>query len=182
MKITLGMGCFWCTEAIFQQLKGITRVTSGYAGGTTVNPTYEQVCTGKTGHAEVSQIEYDPSIITLEDILYVFWRMHDPTTLNKQGADLGTEYRSIILYSDLEQQMLAENSLKETRALFPDPIVTEIQELTAFYPAEDHHQDFYKKNANSLYCRYVIDPKIEKLITTNRSSKTSRSNQLKRGS
>ncbi len=161
--ITLGMGCFWCTEAIYQQLKGITKVTSGYAGGQKVNPTYEQVCTGETGHAEVSQIEFNPEEISLENILYVFWRMHDPTTRNRQGADVGSQYRSIILYSSDEQKQIAEKSKKEAQSLYPDPIVTEIKPLETFYPAEKYHQNYYKDNREYPYCRYVIDPKIEKL-------------------
>ncbi|QQS44256.1 peptide-methionine (S)-S-oxide reductase MsrA [Candidatus Roizmanbacteria bacterium] len=162
-KIILGMGCFWCTEAIYQQLKGITKVTSGYAGGQKVNPTYEQVCTGETGHAEVSQIEFNPEEISLENILYVFWRMHDPTTRNRQGADVGSQYRSIILYSSDEQKQIAEKSMKEAQSLYPDQIVTEIKPLETFYPAEQYHQNYYKDNREYPYCRYVIDPKIEKL-------------------
>lgn len=161
--ITLGMGCFWCTEAIYQQLKGIITVTSGYAGGTKGHPTYEQVCTGETGHAEVSQIEFNPEQISLEDILYVFWRMHDPTTKNRQGADIGTQYRSIILYSSEEQKKVIDKSAKEARALYQDEIVTEIKPLEDFYPAEDYHQNYYNDNREYPYCRYVIDPKIEKL-------------------
>lgn len=157
------MGCFWCTEAIYQQLKGITKVTSGYAGGQKVNPTYEQVCTGETGHAEVSQIEFNPEEISLENILYVFWRMHDPTTRNRQGADVGSQYRSIILYSSDEQKQIAEKSMKEAQSLYPDQIVTEIKPLETFYPAEQYHQNYYKDNREYPYCRYVIDPKIEKL-------------------
>ncbi len=157
------MGCFWCTEAIYQQLKGITKVTSGYAGGQKVNPTYEQVCTGETGHAEVSQIEFNPEEISLENILYVFWRMHDPTTQNRQGADIGPQYRSIILYSDEQQKVIIEKSITEAQALYNDPIVTEIKPLEAFYPAETYHQNYYKNNPAYPYCRYVIDPKIEKL-------------------
>lgn len=161
--ITFGMGCFWCTEAVFQQLKGVTNVTSGYAGGETTNPTYEDVCTGTTGHAEVSQIEYNPDEISLEELLYVFWRLHDPTTLNRQGADHGTQYRSIILYKEDEDREIIESSLKDAQALYLDPIVTEIQKLETFYPAEDYHQNYYKDNRAYPYCRFVIDPKIEKL-------------------
>lgn len=157
------MGCFWCTEAVFQQLKGVVKVTSGYAGGSTINPTYDDVCSGSTGHAEVSQIEYDPELISLNELLYVFWRLHDPTTLNRQGADHGTQYRSIILYENDEERIVVENSMNEAQALFSDPIVTEITKLEKFYPAEDYHQDYYKDNRDYPYCRFVIDPKIEKL-------------------
>lgn len=161
--VTLGMGCFWCTEAIYQQLKGIQKVTSGYAGGTQEKPTYEQVCTGETGHAEVTQVEFNPEEISLENILYVFWRMHDPTTKNRQGADIGNQYRSIILYSSDEQKKIAEKSKKEAQALYSDPIVTEIKPLRTFYPAEKYHQNYYNDNRDYPYCRYVIDPKISKL-------------------
>ncbi len=157
------MGCFWCTEAIYQQLKGIQKVTSGYAGGTQEKPTYEQVCTGETGHAEVTQVEFNPEEISLENILYVFWRMHDPTTKNRQGADIGNQYRSIILYSSDEQKKIAEKSKKEAQALYSDPIVTEIKPLRTFYPAEKYHQNYYNDNRDYPYCRYVIDPKISKL-------------------
>ena len=157
---TFGGGCFWCVEAVFLELKGVERVVSGYAGGTVENPTYKQVCTGNTGHAEVTQITYDP----YEDLLYVFWRTHDPTTLNRQGADVGTQYRSIILYHDEEQKAIAERSKAETDAsgLWPNPIVTEITPLGEFYPAEDYHQDYYRNNRFQPYCMMVIDPKIKK--------------------
>lgn len=161
--ITLGMGCFWCTEAIYQQLKGVLTVTSGYADGTQVKPTYEQVCTGETGHAEVTQIEFNPKEISLEDILYVFWRMHDPTTKNRQGADIGSQYRSIILYSSEKQKQITQKSKKEAQSLYPDPIVTEIKPLETFYPAEKYHHNYYRDNRDYPYCRYVIDPKISKL-------------------
>ena len=157
------MGCFWCTEAIYQQLKGIKKVTSGYAGGTKENPTYEQVCTGETGHAEVSQIEFDLKEISLDDVLYVFWRMHDPTTKNRQGADIGSQYRSIILYTSDEQKKVAEKSKEQAQALYSDPIVTEIKPIDVFYPAENYHQNYYNDNRDYPYCQYVIDPKIEKL-------------------
>ena len=139
------------------------KVTSGYADGTQENPTYEQVCTGKTGHAEVTQIEYDPHEISLDDILYVFWRMHDPTTKNRQGADIGTQYRSIILYSSNDQKKAAELSKKQAQSLFKDEIVTDIKPLDHFYPAENYHQNYYKDNRDYPYCRYVINPKIDKL-------------------
>jgi peptide-methionine (S)-S-oxide reductase len=161
---TLGGGCFWCVEAVYQELKGVEQIVSGYAGGTVENPTYKQVCTGNTGHAEVAQITYDPEIISYEDVLYVFWRTHDPTTLNRQGADVGTQYRSVILYHDEEQKTIAERSKSETDAsgLWPNPIVTEIAPLGKFYPAEDYHQNYYRNNPSQPYCIAVIDPKIKK--------------------
>ncbi|MCH8956634.1 peptide-methionine (S)-S-oxide reductase MsrA [candidate division KSB1 bacterium] len=163
--ITLGAGCFWCIEAVFQNLKGVQSVVSGYTGGQVENPTYEQICTGTTGHAEVAQIIFDPAVISFEDLLYVFWRTHDPTTLNRQGADLGTQYRSAIFYDSEEQKEIAEKSKAKTDAsdLWPDPIVTEISQLDKFYNAEEYHQDYYKLNPNQPYCRLVIDPKIRKL-------------------
>jgi peptide-methionine (S)-S-oxide reductase len=162
---TLGGGCFWCTEAVYELTDGIHAVTSGYAGGTVENPTYEQVVTGRTGHAEVIQIEYDPETIRYEEILDLFWRAHDPTTLNRQGADVGTQYRSIILYHDDEQKRIAEQSKKEAEesGYYDDPIVTEIEPLNAFYPAEEYHQDYYEKNPYAGYCSIVIRPKLEKL-------------------
>jgi len=162
---TLGAGCFWCIEAVFQNLKGVESVVSGYTGGRVENPTYDQICTGTTGHAEVAQIIFDPAVISFEDLLYVFWRTHDPTTLNRQGADVGTQYRSAIFYSSEEQKEIAEKSKAKTDAsdLWPDPIVTEISQLDKFYNAEEYHQDYYKLNPNQPYCRLVIDPKIRKL-------------------
>ena len=162
---TLGAGCFWCIEAVFQNLKGVQSVVSGYTGGQVENPTYEQICTGTTGHAEVAQIIFDPAVISFEDLLYVFWRTHDPTTLNRQGADLGTQYRSAIFYDSEEQKEIAEKSKAKTDAsdLWPEPIVTEISQLDKFYKAEEYHQDYYKLNPNQPYCRLVIDPKIRKL-------------------
>ena len=161
---TFGTGCFWCTEAIFQDLKGVHRVISGYSGGSVVNPSYRQICTGTTGHAEAVQITFDPEIITFEDLLYIFWRTHDPTTLNRQGADVGPQYRSVIFYHSDEQKSLAEKSLKETdtSGLWPNPIVTEISPYETFYQAEDYHQNYYKTNPNQPYCRAVIDPKVRK--------------------
>jgi peptide-methionine (S)-S-oxide reductase len=159
---TLGGGCFWCTEAIFQMLPGVKKVTSGYAGGTKENPTYKEVCTGKTGHAEVIQIEFDPKVVSYEKILTTFWDAHDPTTLNRQGADTGTQYRSIILYSNDEQKRIAEKSRAEAQKNFPSPIVTEIVPLTKFYKGEEYHQDYYRNNSNAPYCRAVIRPKVEK--------------------
>ena len=159
-----GGGCFWCMEAVFQNLPGITKITSGFAGGATPNPTYDQVCTGRTGHAEVLQITYDPAKVTYNQLLDLFWRAHDPTTLNWQGADSGTQYRSIILTSSPEQASEAEASKKKAAAQFPDPIVTEIKPLTAFYPAEKYHQNYYNENKNvNPYCQIVIAPKLKKL-------------------
>jgi peptide-methionine (S)-S-oxide reductase len=159
-----GGGCFWCMEAVFQNLPGITKITSGFAGGTTPNPTYDQVCTGRTGHAEVLQITYDPAKVTYNQLLDLFWRAHDPTTLNRQGADSGTQYRSIILTPSPEQASEAEASKKKAAAQFPDPIVTEIKPLTAFYPAEKYHQNYYNENKNvNPYCQIVIAPKLKKL-------------------
>jgi peptide-methionine (S)-S-oxide reductase len=163
-KATFGAGCFWCVEAVFQQLQGVQRVVSGYAGGSVENPTYKQVCTGSTGHAEVVQLTFDPEVISFEELLYVFWRVHDPTTLNRQGPDVGTQYRSAIFYHDEEQKAVAEKSRQETDAsgLWPDPIVTEIVPFRNFYEAEAYHQDYYQENPNQLYCRMVIDPKVRK--------------------
>jgi len=161
---TLGGGCFWCLDAAFEQLPGVLKVTSGFAGGTTPNPTYDQVCTGRTGHAEVVQITYDPSKVTYNQLLELFWKVHDPTTLNRQGADHGTQYRSIILTSTPEEAAVAEASRKKAQTQFPDPIVTEIVPLTTFYPAEGYHQDYYRNNKDkNPYCQVVIAPKLKKL-------------------
>lgn len=163
-SIILGAGCFWCTEAIFQQIPGVVSVTSGYSGGTVKNPTYEQVCTGTTGHAEVSRIVFDPKKTSLEKILSVFWEAHDPTSLNKQGADTGTQYRSAIFYNTDEQKKIAEKSKAEAAKEFSKPIVTEIAKAGEFYAAEDYHQDYYRLNKNrNPYCRMVIAPKLKKL-------------------
>jgi peptide-methionine (S)-S-oxide reductase len=161
---TLGGGCFWCVEAIYQDVKGVQQVVSGYAGGKVKNPSYREVCSGATGHAEVTQITFDPDIISYEDLLYIFWRTHDPTTLNRQGADVGTQYRSIILYHNDLQKAIAEKSKQETDAsgLWPNPIVTEIAPLTDFYPAEAYHQNYYHSNPMQPYCQVVIDPKVQK--------------------
>jgi peptide-methionine (S)-S-oxide reductase len=159
---TLGGGCFWCTEAIFQMLPGVKSVTSGYAGGTKENPTYKEVCRGDTGHAEVIQIEYDPKVVSYEKVLETFWEAHDPTTLNRQGADSGTQYRSIILYGSEAQKAAAEKSKAEAQKHFSQPIVTEIVPLTKFYKGEDYHQDYYRANPKQPYCRAVIQPKVEK--------------------
>jgi len=165
---TYGGGCFWCTEAVFQKLEGVQSVTSGYAGGGTVKPTYQEVCSGKTGHAEVIQIKFDPRKISYEKLLDVFWDAHDPTTLNRQGADHGTQYRSIILCHGQDQQRAAEQSKKAAGARFKDPIVTEIQPLRVFYPAESEHQDYFSNNSKAPYCRFVIQPKLDKLQKTGR--------------
>lgn len=161
---TLGGGCFWCLEAIYQDVEGVHQIVSGYAGGQVKNPSYQAVSAGTTGHAEVVQISYDPDLISYENILFIFWRIHDPTTLNRQGADVGTQYRSIILTHDETQKKIAEKSLKETDAsdLWSDPIVTEVAPLSDFYRAEDYHQNYYNNNANQPYCRFVIDPKVRK--------------------
>lgn len=164
-KATLGAGCFWCVEAVFQQLEGVETVISGYTGGKIKNPTYREVCSGLTGHAEVAQITYDPQVISFEDILEVFWKTHDPTTLNKQGADVGTQYRSAIFYHDDEQKRIAEMFKKELdrSGAFEKPIVTEISPLEDFYPAEDYHQNYFNQNPEQPYCQYVVKPKVEKV-------------------
>jgi peptide-methionine (S)-S-oxide reductase len=161
---TFGAGCFWCIEALFQDLKGVHSVNSGYAGGHVNSPSYKEVCTGTTGHAEVAQIIFDPKQISFEDLLYVFWRTHDPTTLNRQGADVGSQYRSAIFYNSDEQKRIAEKSKAETEksGLYENPIVTEIVPLTNYFEAEDYHQDYYNINPDQPYCRFVIDPKIQK--------------------
>lgn len=167
---TLGGGCFWCTEAVFQMLPGVVSVTNGYAGGTTPNPTYEQVCSGNTGHAEVIQIAFDPTQVSYEKILETFWEAHDPTTLNRQGNDVGTQYRSIILYHDARQKAVAEQSKAEAQRHFEQPILTEIVPLTKFYPGEDYHQNYYRANPDQPYCRVVIRPKVEKFSRKLRQS------------
>ena len=161
---TLGAGCFWCVEAVYQDVEGVHSAVSGYSGGPRENATYERVCSGATGHAEVIQITFDPTVISFDDILYVFWRTHDPTTLNRQGGDTGTQYRSVIFYHSEKQRAAAEKSEQETDAsdLWRDPIVTEISPFSAFYPAEDYHQNYYRQNGDQPYCRMVIDPKVRK--------------------
>lgn len=163
-KATLGGGCFWCLEAVYQELKGVAAVESGYAGGHVKNPTYREVCSAMTGHAEVVQVTFDPAVISYEEILYVFWRVHDPTTLNRQGADVGPQYRSIILTHSEEQNAIADRSRAEAEAagIWPDPIVTEIKPLTQFYVAEPQHQNYYRNNRYQGYCIVVIDPKLRK--------------------
>lgn len=162
-KATLGGGCFWCTEAVFETEPGVKSVTSGYAGGSVKNPTYREICTGRTGHAEVIQVEFDPAVVSYDRLLELFWEAHDPTTLNRQGADTGTQYRSIILYHDEAQRRSAEASKTAAQAHFQNPIVTEIVPLEAFYAAEKDHQDFYRNNKSYPYCRAVIVPKLKKL-------------------
>ena len=161
---TLGGGCFWCTEAVYGNLKGVINVESGYSGGSVQNPSYEQVCTGTTGHAEVVQVTFDPNIISFEDILRIFFTVHDPTTLNRQGNDLGTQYRSVIFYHDEEQRQKAEKIIGEIGAaqIWDDPIVTELAPFAAFHKAEDYHQGYFTNNPNQGYCRVVIAPKVEK--------------------
>lgn len=162
---TFGTGCFWCTEAIFEQMNGVLKVISGYSGGKVDNPTYKQVCTGETGHAECVQIQYEPSKVSYDELLEVFWQVHDPTTLNRQGADVGTQYRSVIFYHNEEQKRKAEHykSELEKSGAFKDPIVTEIAPASKFYTAEDYHQEYYAENKNkNPYCAMVIRPKVEK--------------------
>jgi peptide-methionine (S)-S-oxide reductase len=164
---TLASGCFWCSEAVFKRLKGVKSIVSGYSGGYVDNPSYNQVCSGETGHAEAVQIEFDPKTIPFDKILDVFWHTHDPTTLNRQGNDVGTQYRSAIFYHSQTQKEIAEGSkrrLEEERA-YKNPIVTEISPFRNFYPAEDYHKDYYDNNQDAPYCSYVIDPKVQKLIS-----------------
>ncbi len=164
-QITLGSGCFWCTEAIFRRLKGVESAVSGYSGGTVKNPTYKEVCTGRTGHAEVVQVTFDPAKISLEEIFEVYWKMHDPTTLNRQGNDVGTQYRSVVYYHNEHQKEVStsiKNKLTEAK-IWPDPIVTEITKFEVFYPAEDYHQDYFNLTGESNpYCQLVVAPKVDK--------------------
>lgn len=161
---TFGTGCFWCTEAIFQQLEGVEKVTSGYSGGSVPNPTYEQVCSKTTGHAECLNIMYDPARITFDELLEVFWQSHDPTTLNRQGADVGTQYRSVVFYHNEEQKAKTEKykAALDKSGAFDNPIVTTLEPFTIFYPAEDYHQNYYNNNTGQGYCQFVIRPKVEK--------------------
>ena len=161
---TLGGGCFWCLDAVFRQLRGVERVESGYAGGTAKNPSYREVCGGKTGHAEVVQVTFDPQEISYADLLRVFFSIHDPTTLNRQGNDIGTQYRSVILYNSPEQQRTAQEIMREVTAegLYPAPLVTELVPLTDYYSAEDYHQDYFSQNPDQPYCAAVIAPKVSK--------------------
>lgn len=162
---TLAGGCFWCLEAVYDQLKGVEDVTSGYIGGAVTNPTYEQVCTGTTGHAEAVRIVFDPAVISYRDLLEIFFTMHDPTTLNRQGADIGTQYRSAIFYHSPEQKSIAEEVITELSAarLWKSPVVTELAPLAEFYPAEAYHRDYYERNPEQGYCQAVIAPKVAKL-------------------
>lgn len=160
---TVGGGCFWCTEAVLERLPGVKSVISGYAGGQKANPTYEEVCTGRTGHAEVIQVEFDPAVVSYEKILEVFFEAHDPTTLNRQGADEGTQYRSVIFYHNEAQHQAALRAKLAAQSLWRDPIVTEIVPLPKFYPAEGYHQDYFRNNPNQGYCSIVIKPKVKKL-------------------
>ncbi len=164
----LAGGCFWCTEAVFQRLEGVTKVISGYTGGTIKNPAYREITTGRTGHAEAIKIEFDVDLISFKELLEVFFTTHDPTTLNRQGADRGTQYRSAIFYVDEEQKKIAEKFIEylTNKKIFDDPIVTEIAELGPFYNAEDYHQNYYNQNSNQGYCQFVINPKLNKLNTT----------------
>ena len=162
---TLGGGCFWCTEAVFSELSGVEKVESGYSGGSVPNPTYEQVCTGTTGHAEVVQVTFDPSVISFKEILQIFFTMHDPTTLNRQGADVGTQYRSVIFCHDEQQKEIADQVIKEVEAskIWDGHIVTGVEPFASFYKAEQHHQEYYRNNQYQPYCQIVIAPKVAKL-------------------
>lgn len=162
--ITLGGGCFWCTEAVFEQLKGVEKIESGYSGGTVPNPTYEQVCSGDTGHAEVSRITFDPKVISLKEVLEVFFTVHDPTTLNQQGNDVGTQYRSVIFYRNAEQKTVAKQVIKEIEAakIWDGRIVTDVSPFKEFYKAEDYHQEYFRLHGQQPYCRVVIAPKVAK--------------------
>lgn len=163
-KVTLAAGCFWCIEAVLQRIKGVEKVVSGYIGGTMTNPTYRQICTGETGHAEAVEVLFDPKVISFEKLLEVFWQLHDPTTLNRQGHDSGTQYRSAIFYHSDEQKRSAEESRKRNQAQFSEPIVTEITKASEFYEAEADHQEYYDRNKDkNPYCRAVIRPKLKKL-------------------
>jgi len=161
---TIAGGCFWCLEAVFEQLRGVEAVQSGYSGGKTRNPTYDDVCGGDTGHAEVVQVAFDPSVVSFKEILEVFFTIHDPTTLNRQGPDVGTQYRSAIFYHSPEQKAVAEQVIKEFNAkkVWPGPVVTEVAPLQAFYPAEEFHREYYRNNPDRMYCRFIIDPKVAK--------------------
>ncbi|MCX8057617.1 MAG: peptide-methionine (S)-S-oxide reductase MsrA [Ignavibacteria bacterium] len=163
-KATFGGGCFWCTEAVFRQLKGVVETVVGYSGGELESPTYEQVCTGTTGHAEVCQVTFNPEIISYNDLLEVFFKTHDPTTLNRQGADVGTQYRSVIFYHNDAQRDLAIKFIKklEEEKVYSQPIVTQVEPLKNFYPAEEYHQNYFEKNPNKAYCIFVVAPKVEK--------------------
>ena len=159
---TLGGGCFWCVEAVYQDLNGVLKVESGYSGGRGANPTYKEVCSGMSGHAEVIQVTFDPKIVSFEDILRIFFTVHDPTTLNRQGNDAGTQYRSVIYYDSPAQKAAAEAIIKEAQEAWDNPIVTEVSPLGAFYKAEEYHQNYYRNNPNQGYCSFIIAPKVRK--------------------
>ncbi len=161
---TFGNGCFWCTEAIFQQVKAVVKVTSGYAGGQTADPDYHSVCSGQTGHAECLQVEYDAAICSFEELLQVFWKTHDPTTLNRQGNDTGTQYRSVIFYHNEGQKRIAEQYIEQLNqsGIYTSPVVTSLEPYSRFFPAEKYHQDYYLLNKNAPYCQFVVRPKVEK--------------------
>lgn len=161
--IIFGGGCFWCTEGVFRMFKGVSSVESGYSGGDTENPSYDEICTGNTNHAEVVKIDYDPNLISLEVLLEVFFASHNPTTLNRQGNDIGTQYRSVIFYFNQDQKDIINNYIKNIQSEFSDKIVTEVVEYSNFYKAEDYHQNYYENNTNAPYCQIVIDPKIDKI-------------------
>jgi peptide-methionine (S)-S-oxide reductase len=162
---TLGGGCFWCTQAVFDKIKGVVSVTCGYSGGFTKNPSYQEVCTGSTGHAEVVQIKFKPAIISFREILDIFFSSHDPTSLNRQGADVGTQYRSVIFYENIAQKNITEEKINELKSsgIYSQPVVTQVEKLNIFYKAEDYHQNYFAKNPNAAYCKIVIKPKVEKL-------------------
>ena len=163
-KATLGGGCFWCLEAVYQQVRGVVHVESGYTGGQTLNPDYDSVCTGKTGHAEVVRIEFDANVLTYQKILEIFFAIHDPTTLNRQGNDIGSQYRSVIYAHDKQQRLLAEEVIKQLAAenIFDQPIVTELADLPTYYPAEDYHQNYFNNHHDQGYCAFVVSPKVSK--------------------
>ena len=160
--VTLGGGCFWCLQPVFQELRGVTKVVVGYSGGDTKNPSYEEVCTGRTGHAEVAEVTFDPSVIALDDLLRVFFSVHDPTTLNRQGADVGPQYRSAVFYRNPEQRTATQQVIQEMAAVWGKAIVTQIAPFTNFYPAEEYHQDYFAKNPTAGYCRAIVAPKVAK--------------------
>lgn len=160
---TLGGGCFWCIEAVFKRIPGVESAVSGYAGGSVENPSYERVCSGKTGHAEVVQVTFDPAVISYAEILRLFFRAHNPTTVNRQGADVGTQYRSVVFYHNADQQSAAKQIIAETQDAWADPIVTQLEPIEEFYRAEDYHQDYFDRNPQAAYCQAVIAPKLKKL-------------------
>jgi peptide-methionine (S)-S-oxide reductase len=172
---TFGAGCYWCTEAVMQRVEGVLKSTSGFMGGTVENPSYEAVCEGTTGHAEVIQVEFDPAKVSFKELVEIFWQLHDPTTLNRQGADVGTQYRSAIFYNSEEQKKIAEASKKEAQPHFKDPIVTEITAASTFYAAKESHQNYYNRNKFAGYCRVVISPKLKKLNLENALTQTNQS-------